>query len=123
MGLFNEHLFNYRWGHGNAGQVDRLLRTTPEPYFAIMDEHLAQGGLTLARPESIVAHQAHSGEDAVMRSISSYILQRHREIPAILAETSPARLLASYKIQRYRVTTLLREEQGGPLHPHASDES
>lgn len=105
-GLLDEHLFRYRWGHGNADQMDRLLRTKPEPYFAIMDHHLAAGGLALARPESLAAHEAHRGEDAILRAINCYIMQRRGEMPKILRETSPARLLASPKVQRCRLTML-----------------
>ncbi|HEY3823884.1 MAG TPA: glycosyltransferase [Bryobacteraceae bacterium] len=106
VGLLDEHLFRYRWGHGNADQMDRLLRTEPEPYFAIMDAHLAAGGLVLARADALAAHEAHRGEDAVMRGINCYIMKRPGEIPKILRETSPSRLLASPKVQRCRVTAL-----------------
>jgi hypothetical protein len=106
VAILGEHLFRYRWGHGNADQMDRLLRTAPEPYFEIMDDHLARGGLALARRDALAAHEAHRGEDAVMRAINCYILGRDREIPAILAETSPKRLLASPKVQRIRLSVL-----------------
>jgi glycosyltransferase involved in cell wall biosynthesis len=95
VAILGEHLFRYRWGHGNADQMDRLLRITPEPYFEIMDDHLAHGGLQLAFNDALSAHEAHRGEDAVMRAINCYILERDCEIPAILAESSPKRLLAS----------------------------
>ncbi|MDP9170044.1 MAG: glycosyltransferase [Acidobacteriota bacterium] len=106
VGLLDEHLFRYRWGHGNADQLDRLLRTVPHPYFAIMDNHLAAGGRALARADSLAAHEAHRGEDAVIRAINCYIMKRRGEMPAILRETSTGRLLASAKIQRWRVTAL-----------------
>ncbi|MEP6714272.1 MAG: glycosyltransferase [Terriglobia bacterium] len=107
VGLLGEHLFRYRWGHGNADQLDRMLRTAPEAYFAIMDEHLAAPGAKgRARAESLTAHEAHRGEDAVIRAVNCYIMKRLAEMPAILGETSPARLLASNKIERYRMTVL-----------------
>src|SRR5579885_1560170 len=106
VAILGEHLFRYRWGHGNADQMDRLLRTAPEPYFEIMDDHLARGGLALAQQDALAAHEAHRGEDAIMRSINCYILGREREIPAILAGTSPKRLLASPRVQGIRLTVL-----------------
>jgi hypothetical protein len=106
VAILGEHLFRYRWGHGNADQMDRLLRLTPEPYFAIMDDHLTHGGLQLALKDALAAHEAHRGEDAIMRAINCYILGRDSQIPAILAETSPNRLLASSKVQGIRLTML-----------------
>lgn len=106
VAILGEHLFRYRWGHGNADQMDRLLRTAPEPYFEIMDAHLSRGGRALAREDALLAHEAHRGEDAVMRAINCYILGRNRDITAILAETSPMRLLSSPKVQRIRLTVL-----------------
>ena len=50
IGILEEYLFRYRLGHTSAAhQSERLLRTTTEPYFIIMDEHLASGGSKLAK--------------------------------------------------------------------------
>jgi len=106
VAILGEHLFRYRWGHGNADQMDRLLRITAEPYFKIIDDHLARGGLQLAVTDALAAHEAHRGEDAVMCAINCYILGRDREIPAILAETSPKRLLGSPRVQGIRLSIL-----------------
>jgi len=106
VGILDQHLLRYRWGHGNADQLDRLLRTSPEPYFSIMDEHLATGGRALASNSSLAAHEAHRCEDALMRAVSCYILRRPQEFRPILAEVSLPRLLASNKVQRYRLSVL-----------------
>jgi glycosyltransferase involved in cell wall biosynthesis len=106
VGILDQHLMRYRWGHGNADQLDRLLRTTPEPYFSIMDEHLAAGGRALARKSSLAAHEAHRSEDAVMRAVNCYILNRPRELRQILKEVSLRRLLGSSKVQRFRLSVL-----------------
>ncbi len=96
----------YRWGHGNADQLDRLLRTTPEPYFSIVDEHLAAGGRALARKSSLAAHEAHRCEGALTRAVSCYILKRPQELRQVLKEVSLRRLLGSSKVQRFRLSVL-----------------
>jgi hypothetical protein len=117
-GILGEHLFRYRWGHGNADQMDRLLRTGVEPFFAIVDEHLAAGGLALARPESLAAFRARRAEDAIMRAVNCYILGRQAEMPGILQQGTPALLLSSGKIQRYRLTLLYFVLSGLARLPH-----
>jgi hypothetical protein len=107
VAILDEYLFHYRWGHGNADQMDRLLRTAMEPYFAIMDEHLAAGGRSQARPDALAAHEAHRSEDALMRAVSAYILRDQESMRAALEEASWRRILASGKVQRYRLTALL----------------
>jgi len=106
VGILDQHLMRYRWGHGNADQLDRLLRTTPEPYFSIMDDHLATGGRALARKSSLAAHEAHRSENALMRAVSCYILSRPQELRQVLKEVSRRRLLGSPKVQRFRLSVL-----------------
>lgn len=106
IGILDDHLFRYRWGHGNSDQMDRLLRTTMAPYFAIIDEHLASGGRALARKASLAAHEAHRAEDALMRAVNCYIMSRRDEMRDGLREGRPGRILASPKVQRYRLTFL-----------------
>lgn len=106
VAVLGRHLFRYRWGHGNADQLDRLLRTSAEPYFEIMDDHLARGGMALAERDALAAHEAHRAEDCVMRAINCYILRRKEDIPSVLGETSIGALLGSSKVQRYRLTAL-----------------
>lgn len=106
VAILGEHMFRYRWGHGNADQMDRRLRTTREPYFAIIDEHLAAGGAALARDESMAAHRAHLAEDVLMRAVTCYVLRRRSEIKPILQEASLGQILGSPRVQRYRLTVL-----------------
>ncbi len=106
VAILGEHLFRYRWGHGNADQMDRRLRTTREPYFSIIDEHLAAGGAALARKQSMAAHRAHLGENALMRAVNCYVLHRRSEIKPILRETSLRQILGSPRVQRYRLSIL-----------------
>lgn len=106
VGILDQHLLRYRWGHGNADQLDRLLRTAPEPYFSIVDEHLSAGGRAFARKSSLAAHEAHRSENALMRAVSCYILDRPQELHQVLKEVSLRRLLGSSKVQRYRLSVL-----------------
>jgi hypothetical protein len=106
VGILDEHLFRYRWGHGNADQKDRCLRTSMEPYFAIMDEHLAAGARELASPAALAAHEAHRAEDALMRAVNCYVLKRPPEMRAVLKEASLPCLLRSSRVQRYRLALL-----------------
>jgi hypothetical protein len=106
VAILGEHLFCYRWGHGNADQMDRRLRTTREPYFSIIEEHLAAGGAALAREESMAAHRAHLAEDVLMRAVNCYVLGRREDMKPILQETSLGQILGSPKIQRYRLSLL-----------------
>jgi hypothetical protein len=106
VAILGEYLFQYRWGHGNADQMDRLLRTVEEPYFAIMDEHLAAGARALAHPDALAAHEAHRSEDALMRAMSSYIMRDRHSMRLALAGASCRKLLASAYVQRFRLTVL-----------------
>ena len=106
VGILEEYLFRYRWGHGNADQLDRLLRTGTEPYFAIMDEHLSAGARNLAKPAALAAHEAHRSEDALMRAVSSYIVGDRNTMRISLAEASWRRILGSNQVQRYRLVLL-----------------
>lgn len=106
VGILDQHLVRYRWGHGNADQLDRLLRTAPEPYFSIMDEHLLAGGRGLAHKYSLAAHEAHRAESTLMRAVSCYILNRSQELRQVLKEVSLRRLLGSSKVQRCRLSVL-----------------
>ena len=107
VGILEEYLFRYRLGHASAAhQIERLLRTAIEPYFIIMDEHLASGASKLADPASLGAYEAHRSEDVLMRAVNCYIINDRTAMRSILKEASCRHILASNKVQRYRLTTL-----------------
>jgi glycosyltransferase involved in cell wall biosynthesis len=107
VGILEEYLFRYRLGQpSSAHQSERLLRTTTEPYFIIMDEHLASGASKLASPGSLKAYEAHRSEDALMRAVSCYIIKDRIAMRSILKEVSCRCILASDKVQRYRLIIL-----------------
>jgi hypothetical protein len=106
VGVLDEHLFKYRWGHGNADQHDRLTRLGPEPYFSILDEHLAAGGRTLATPDALEAHAAHFAEDQLMRLVNHYLRGELNQAQPLLRDVSLRRLIGSPRVQRVRLAAL-----------------
>jgi len=103
IGVLEQPLFRYRFGHGNSAQKYHQLRTEPERYFSIVDLHLQQGGLDVAAAEALSAHEAHRSEDALMRAIKAYVLDRLDESRRILHEVRPARIVRSRHVQRTRL--------------------
>lgn len=106
VGILNEHLFRYRWGHGNADQLDRLARLGPEPFFAIMEEHLGSGGRALAGKIPLAGYAAHFAEDQLMRTVNHYILDKLDDGLALLKSIRPGDLLGSRDVQRGRLIGL-----------------
>jgi len=106
IGILEEHLFRYRYGHGNSAQRYRHLRTDPERHFLIMDRYLDDGGRALAAAEALAAHEAHRAEDAVMRAMNLYILGRREAARVVLGGVSVSRLLGSQRVQRKRLLML-----------------
>ena len=106
IGVLEDHLFRYRYGHGNSGQRYQQFRTDPERYFKIVDLHLKEGGTAVASPAALEAHEAHRSEDAVIRAINAYILEKLADSRRILAEVSIPHLLGSPRVQRVRLVLL-----------------
>lgn len=103
IGVLEDHLFRYRYGHGNSAQRYHHLRTDPERYFRIVDLHLQQGGMAVASPAALAAHEAHRCADAMIRAINAYILDKLDDSRRILAEVTVARLWGSPRVQRVRL--------------------
>ena len=106
IGVLEEHLFRYRFGHGNSAQRYHHLRTDPERYFEIVDLYLQEGGAAVATRDALRAHEAHRSEDAVIRSINAYILENARESRRILAAMRFGKLVGSRRVQRVRLAIL-----------------
>jgi glycosyltransferase involved in cell wall biosynthesis len=106
LGVLEDCLFRYRYGHGNSAQRYRRLRTDPERFFTIMDLYLAEGDSALATPEALSGHEAHRAEDNLMRTINSYILGEAGQAQAILRHVQAAKILGSPAVQRMRLLIL-----------------
>lgn len=107
IAVLESHLMRYRHFHGNSSQLYHRLRTTPENFFAIMDEYLAAGGRHVATESALADYEAHRAEDALMRAMSSYIKGDLPQSRNILGEVSAAVLMASSRVQRWRLMVLL----------------
>ena len=107
VGLLDEYLYSYRWGHGNSGQRYRHVRTDPNRYFKIMDLYLADGGADIANPRALKDYEAHRAEDNLMRAVSLYILDQRREARSVLTNVRVGQVIASGKVLRGRLLVLL----------------
>ncbi len=73
IAVLEAHLMKYRHFHGNSSQRYQRLRTTPENYFLILDDYLAEGDRSLATEEALLNYEAHRSQDRLMAAISHYI--------------------------------------------------
>jgi glycosyltransferase involved in cell wall biosynthesis len=106
IGVLEEHLLRYRFGHGSSAQRYHYLRTDPNRYFAIMDLHLAEGGRALASSEGLRAHEAHRSEDALICAINAYILDKLVDSRRLLRKVNPSSILRSARVQRGRLVLM-----------------
>src|SRR6266851_125371 len=106
IGVLEEYLFRYRYGHGNSAQRYRRLRTDPERYFRIMDLYLEMADSAIATPEALAGHEAHRAEDNLMRAINFYILGELDQAAEVLRLVGPGSILGSATVQRARLLML-----------------
>jgi hypothetical protein len=104
--ILEEHLLRYRRGHGSSSDRYYKLRTEPERYFQILDEHLEQGGRRLAQRAALRAFEAHRAEDNLMRAVAYYILDQPAAAQAVLAQVRLGQIAASGRVQRGRLILL-----------------
>jgi glycosyltransferase involved in cell wall biosynthesis len=107
IGLLNEHLFSYRHFHGNLSHHYRHLRTTPDVFFRIMDEHLAGRGRTLVSPRALAAFEGHRAEETLMNAVSHYIAGDMTAVRRTIAPLRSRTILGGITIQRGRMLALL----------------
>jgi glycosyltransferase involved in cell wall biosynthesis len=106
IAVLEAHLMKYRHFHGNSSQRYHRLRTAPENYFRIMDDHLAAGGRAHATAEALANFEGHRAEDRLMAAISHYI---KGELPAgreALRRARPAAIARARQVQRWRLLVL-----------------
>ena len=106
IGVLEDHLFKYRWGHGNSGQRYRYLRTDEERYFTILDLYLNEGDREIASKKALAAFEAHRNEDRLMRVVSSYISDQRTDARALLAQVKPTEMIGNAQIQWARLLVL-----------------
>jgi len=106
VGVLEEYLFRYRYGHGNSAQKYRRLRTDAERYFNIMDLYLQDGDSAIATPRALAGHEAHRAQDNLMRAINFYILGELDQAADVLRLVRPGSILRSAAVQRARLLLL-----------------
>jgi hypothetical protein len=106
IAVLESHLMKYRHFHGNSSQRYSYLRTAPETFFAIMDEHLAAGARALAAPRSLIAYEAHRSEDWLMAAISHYIKGELALGRRALREVRLNAIARTSQVQRWRLLVL-----------------
>jgi len=106
VGILGEHLFGYRFGHGNLSEKYYRHRTELERYFLVMDHYLKRGGKNCVSPDALAALEAHRAEDCLMVAANQYILGRRAECREILGQVKATRILASPKVQGWRLLIL-----------------
>ncbi|HEV8722543.1 MAG TPA: glycosyltransferase [Candidatus Binatia bacterium] len=106
IGILEEYLLRYRYGHGNSSQRYHHLRTDPERYFRIMDLYLENSARAIATPEALAAYEGHRAEDRLMRSVNHYIMAQLAQSQQVLDQVRPAQIFASDQIQSGRLLVL-----------------
>ena len=71
--IMEEYLFRYRHFHGSSAQRYHYLRTRPENFFTIVDDHLGAGAREYAAPGALAAYEGHRAEDLLRVAAAEYI--------------------------------------------------
>lgn len=106
IAVLESHLIRYRHFHENSSQRYHRLRTTPENFFIILDEYLAEGDRGLAKPQALVSYEAHRSQDRLWAAISHYIKNELPAGRAALREVQLGMILRSPHVQRARLITI-----------------
>ncbi len=107
IAILDEYLTCYRWGHDQLSGRYHYLRTEPAFHYAVMDERLASGDRELATPDALRAYEGHRAEDLLMVTTAQYILDRPADARATLRRISPWAIIATRRVRRWRLLTLL----------------
>jgi glycosyltransferase involved in cell wall biosynthesis len=106
IGIIDEYVTRYRWGHDHLSTRYGHVRTEPERFFDLVDDRLAGGDRALAEPDALQAYEAHRAEDFVMVAVNLYILDRLPEARRMLSRAKARAIAASPRIQRARMLSL-----------------
>jgi glycosyltransferase involved in cell wall biosynthesis len=106
IAVLESHLMKYRHFHSNSSQRYHYLRTAPENFFIIMDEHLAAGAGAVAAPQSLVSYEAHRSEDRLMAAISHYIKGELALGRRALRGVKLSAIASTREVQRWRLLVL-----------------
>lgn len=104
--VLDEHLYKYRHFAGQSSKRYHHLRTKPENYFAIMDHHLEAGARGVATRRALRDYEAHRSRDWLMAAVAQYVNGKIDDGGPALERVSVSALLASRRVQRFRLTLL-----------------
>ena len=106
VAIIEEHLFNYRHTATSEAHKALHLRTTPDLAFIVIDDHLGQGLTHLVRPDAAAAYEAYRQEDRLLIAANHYIRDELPAMRRVLREVELGRLVASPRVQRFRLLVL-----------------
>jgi GT2 family glycosyltransferase len=106
IAILPEYLMAYRWGHSNSSARYGRLRTDPEFTFALLDGVLATEARALVESDALRAYEARRVEDLLVVTANRYAVGDRQAARRSLATTSPRRLVASRRIERWRLLVL-----------------
>ena len=106
IGILDERLRRYRWGHDNASAHYRRLRTEPELTFAVMDRLLGGEPDVPVEPDGLVEYEGRRAEDLLRVAINLYILDRRGDVRRRLAQMRVGRILRARRLQRWRLLAI-----------------
>lgn len=107
IGILEDYLFRYRFGHGNSAQRYHRLRTDQERFFEVMDLYLEQGARKVTSPDALAAYESHRAEDRLLRTINCYLLGRMDDARGILETVRAGQIWSSPVVERNRLLMLL----------------
>ena len=118
IGLVHEHLFSYRHFHGNLSHHYRHLRTAPDVFFRIMDEHVASAGRQLVSQHALAGYEGHRAEETLMNAVSHYIAGDMASVRRTIAPLRSRTITQATTIQQGRMLALLWLLRGLSRAPH-----
>lgn len=106
LGLLHQYLLRYRVADHNESRRYRQVRTQPDLFFGVMDRRLADGDLALAEPDALTAYEAHRAADLLVAAGNAYVMNNRSQLKELLRTIDLSRLLASKRVQRWRLLVL-----------------
>jgi glycosyltransferase involved in cell wall biosynthesis len=107
LGLLEEYLFRYRHFPLQSSRRYNRLRTTPENFFAIVDQYLAEDGRPLVSADAVACYEGHRAEDRLRIAVSHYIRGELAQAREALRRIPAAAILRGRTLQRWRLLVLL----------------
>lgn len=105
IGLLDEPLVQYRWGHENESARYGRRRTEPELTFELLDRVLAADG-DLVEPVALRAHEGRRAEDFLLVAVNRYLSGDRRAARRALRCAQLGRITGTRYVRRTRLLVL-----------------